>query len=57
MREVAGLLGVHAATVSRLMDRGKLGYYQIGTRRVVGHSHLQRYLELVERPAKAKSIA
>src|SRR6185436_8517009 len=40
MNKVAELIRVHVSTVSRLMDSGKLGYYQIGQRRVVGAGHL-----------------
>ena len=45
MGKVAELIRVHVSTVSRLMDSGKLGYYQIGRRRVVGAGHLEQYLE------------
>lgn len=34
--KAAEIIGVHPATVSRLMDSHKLGYYQVGTRRIVG---------------------
>jgi excisionase family DNA binding protein len=53
---VAQVIGVHPATVSRLMDSGKLGYYQIGTRRIVGQTHLEQYLLLAERKAKAPAV-
>ena len=53
---VAQVIGVHPATVSRLMDSGKLGYYQIGTRRIVGQTHLEQYLLLAERKAKVLAI-
>ncbi|MBA3357103.1 MAG: helix-turn-helix domain-containing protein [Pyrinomonadaceae bacterium] len=56
MEKVAELIGVHVSTVSRLMDSCKLGYYQIGRRRIVGESHLQQYLSLAERQAKATSL-
>jgi excisionase family DNA binding protein len=54
--KVAEVIGVHPATISRLMDRGKLGYYQIGTRRIVGALHLEQYLSLTERKAKVKAV-
>lgn len=54
--KVAEVIGVHPATVSRLMSSGKLGYYQIGTRRIVGAGHLEQYLSLAERKAKVKAI-
>ena len=53
MEKVAELIRVHVSTVSRLMDSGKLGYYQIGRRRVVGATHLEQYLSAAERRAKA----
>jgi len=53
---VAQVIGVHPSTVSRLMDSGKLGYYQIGTRRIVGQTHLEQYLLLAERKAKAPAV-
>lgn len=52
MGKVAELIRVHVSTVSRLMDRGKLGYYQIGRRRVVGATHLEQYLTQAERQPK-----
>jgi excisionase family DNA binding protein len=53
---VAQVIGVHPATVSRLMDSGKLGYYQIGTRRIVGQTHLEQYLLLAERKARVTAV-
>ncbi len=53
---VAAVIGVHRATVSRLMSTGKLGYYQVGDRKIVGEAHLEQYLVLAERKAKVKSI-
>lgn len=52
MGKVAELIRVHVSTVSRLMDSGKLGYYQIGRRRVVGAGHLEQYLSGAERQTK-----
>jgi excisionase family DNA binding protein len=52
MKSVAELIGVHVSTVSPLMDSCKLGYYQIGRRRIVGKSHLEKYLSTTERKAK-----
>ena len=52
MGKVAEMIRVHVSTVSRLMDNGKLGYYQIGRRRVVGATHLEQYLSAAERQAK-----
>jgi excisionase family DNA binding protein len=57
MEQVAELIGgVHPSTVCRLMNKRKIGYYQIGTRRMVGESHLQEFLRLAEREAKVRSI-
>lgn len=54
MEKVAEMIGVHVSTVSRLMDSSQLGYYQIGRRRIVGESHTEQYLRLVERKAQLK---
>ena len=54
--KVAEVIGVHRTTVSRLMDTGKLGYYQVGDRRIVGERHLEQYLSLAERQAKVKTV-
>jgi excisionase family DNA binding protein len=56
IKEVAQRFRVHATTVYRLMNKGKLGFYQIGGRRIVGESHIEQYLSLAERKAKVKSI-
>jgi excisionase family DNA binding protein len=52
IKEVAQRFRVHATTVYRLMEKGKLGFYQIGSRRIVGESHIEQYLSLAERKAK-----
>jgi excisionase family DNA binding protein len=54
--KVAELIRVHVSTVSRLMDSGKLGYYQIGRRRIVGEGHLEEYLSRAERRVKGLSL-
>ena len=54
--KVAEAIGVHRSTVSRLMDSGKLGYYQVGDRRIVGERHLEQYLLLAEHKANAKAV-
>jgi len=51
MSQVAKLIGVHRTTVLRLLDAGRLGYYQIGDRRIVAESHLHEFLSIVERKA------
>lgn len=56
MNQVAEMLGVHRSTISRLLDAGKLGYYQIGDPRIVAESHLREYLSLAARKANAKTI-
>lgn len=48
---VAELMGVHRSTIERLLESRKLGYYQVGRRRLVGQKHLQDYLALAERKA------
>jgi excisionase family DNA binding protein len=56
MGQVAKLIGVHRTTILRLLDAGKLGYFQIGHRRIVAESHLQEFLSLAERKATVKSL-
>jgi excisionase family DNA binding protein len=56
MGRVAEMIRVHVSTVSRLMDNGKLGYYQIGRRRVVGATHLEQYLSAAERQARVPPL-
>jgi excisionase family DNA binding protein len=56
IKEVAQRFRVHATTVYRLMEKGKLGFYQIGSRRIVGESHIEQYLSLAERKADVKII-
>jgi len=56
INEVAQGFRVHATTIYRLMDKGKLGFYQIGSRRIVGEGHLHEYLSLVERRSTVKAI-
>jgi excisionase family DNA binding protein len=48
---VAELIGVHRSTVERLLVTRKLGYYQVGRRRMIGQRHLEQYLALIERKA------
>ena len=55
IKEVAQRFRVHATTVYRLMDRGKLGFYQIGVRRIVGESYMEQYLLLAEHKAEVKT--
>jgi excisionase family DNA binding protein len=57
IEQVAKILGgLHPTTVLRLLQKRKLGYYQFGTRKMVGQSHLDNYVTLAERQAKAKPI-
>ncbi len=56
IKQVALNLGIHVATVSRLMDSGKLGFYQVGSRRVIGQEHFEKFLSLAERKARASAI-
>jgi excisionase family DNA binding protein len=54
IKEVAQRFRVHATTVYRLMENGKLSFYQIGSRRIVGESHIEQYLSRAERKADVK---
>ena len=51
IKEVAQRFRVHVTTIYRLMDKGKLGFYQIGGRRIVGENHIEQYLSFAERKA------
>ena len=46
---VAELICVHRSTVERLLESRKLGFYQVGRRRVIGRTHLEQYLSEAER--------
>lgn len=50
--EVAKILRVHRSTISRLIDAGKLGVTEVGTRRLVSHAHLEQYIEANTRAAQ-----
>ena len=56
IKEVAQRFRVHATTVYRLMDKGKLGFYQIEGRRIVGEGHIEQYLSLAERKPKVNGL-
>jgi hypothetical protein len=56
MGKVAQIIRVNISTCRVLLDSGKLGYYQIGRRRVVGAGRLEQYLSSSERQAKAPSL-
>lgn len=53
--EVAELICVHRSTVERLLDSRKLGFYQVGRRRVISQTHLDQYLAQVERAPRIES--
>jgi len=48
---VAELMSVHRSTIERLLQSRKLGYFQVGRRRLIGGQHLKDYLSVVERKA------
>jgi excisionase family DNA binding protein len=54
--QVAGKLSVHRSTVERLLYAGKLGYCQIGRRRIISETHFRKYLALVEREARGDRV-
>jgi len=49
--QVAAKLCVNRSTVERLLYQGKLGYYQVGRRRIIGETHFRKYLTLIEHEA------
>ena len=54
--KAAAVIGISRGQVSNLLNTGKLGYYQVGGRRVIGEGHLQEYLSLAERQSIVKAI-
>ena len=54
--KAANVIGISKSQVRNLINSGKLGYYQVGSRRIIGEGHLQEYLSLVERRSTAKVI-
>jgi excisionase family DNA binding protein len=54
--QVAAKLCVGRSTVERLLYAGKLGFYQVGRRRIIGETHFRKYLDLIEREAGVHRI-
>jgi len=52
---VAEMICVHRSTVERLLESRRLGFYQVGRRRVIGQRHLNDYLAQVEREPMTNS--
>jgi excisionase family DNA binding protein len=52
---VAELICVHRSTVERLLESRKLGFYQVGRRRLISQPHLNKYLAQVEREPMTES--
>ena len=56
MEQVAELLGVHPATAYRLLEAGKLAFYQIGGSKRVDPDDLEAYLASCRREARTRSV-
>lgn len=54
--QVGAKLSVHRSTVERLLYARKLGYCQIGRRRIISETHFRKYLALIEREASVLSL-
>jgi excisionase family DNA binding protein len=54
--KAATVIGISRSQVRNLLNSGKLGYYQVGSRRIIGEGHLQEYLSLAERRSTVKAI-
>jgi excisionase family DNA binding protein len=54
--KAATAIGISRSQVRNLLNSGKLGYYQVGSRRIIGECHLQEYLSLAERRSTVKAI-
>ena len=57
MLEVAERLRVDRSTLSRLLAKGKLGYYQVGARKLISEAQLSDYLRRAEHPVTAPKLA
>lgn len=51
--QVAAKLSVHRSTVERLLYAGKLGYCQIGRRRIISETDFMNYLAPIRHEATA----
>jgi excisionase family DNA binding protein len=56
INQVAAKLSVHRSTVERLLYDGKLGYRQVGRRRIISETHFRKYLALIEHEARVDRI-
>ena len=54
--KAAAVIGISRSQVRKLLNSGKLGYYQVGSRRIIGEGHLQEYLSLAEHRSTVKAI-
>jgi len=54
--KAAIVIGISRMQVSKLLNSGQLGYYQVGGRRIIGESHLQEYLSLAERRSTVLAV-
>jgi excisionase family DNA binding protein len=54
--QVAAKLSVHRSTVERLLYAGKLGYCQVGRRRIISATHFRKYLALIEHEARVDRV-
>jgi excisionase family DNA binding protein len=50
--QVAARLCVGRSTVERLLYAGKLGYCQVGRRRIISETHFRKYLAGIEHEAR-----
>jgi len=53
--KAATVIGISRAQVSKLLNSGKLGYYQVVAGRIIGERHLQEYLSHAERRSTVKA--
>ncbi len=56
IKDAAARIGISPSGVRRLLNTGKLGYYQSGRRRIVGEGHITQYMSLIVRNSPAQSI-
>jgi excisionase family DNA binding protein len=56
IKEAATRIGISPSGVRRLLNTGKLGYYQSGRRRIIGEGHIQQYGALIARNSTVQTI-
>jgi excisionase family DNA binding protein len=48
IKEIIKMLGISKPTLCRIMKRGEIGYYRVGSRVLFSEHHISKYLQSVE---------